>query len=92
MTTETDEPALSELVKNPPETAHVLTTSEEHSTEISLYQIIKCQRFSSLIYLFRVTAYVVRFVSKVKRGLTKETNATAGEIADFEDKRELNSI
>lgn len=39
LTTETDEPALPELVKNPPETAHVLTTSEDHSTEISLYQI-----------------------------------------------------
>ena len=36
LTTETDEPALSELVKNPPETTHVLTSSEEHSTEISL--------------------------------------------------------
>ena len=33
----------------------------------------------------------MRFISKVKRCLTKETNVTAGMVAHFEDNRELNS-
>ena len=63
LTTETDEPALSELVKNPPETTHVLTTSEEHSTEISLpnYQLPTIQQSS--LSVSSKFAYVLRFVS-----------------------------
>ena len=90
-TMEHDKTAISERVKNPPEMTHVPTATEEPSTEINLSQIINCQSFSSLDHLLRVTAYVLRFVTKVKRCLSKETNATGGEVIDFERNNELNS-
>ena len=83
--------ALTELVKNPHETTHVLTFFEEHSTDPSLSQIMNCQRYSSLDDLLRVTAYFLKFISKVRRCLSKEMHVTGGGVIDFEDYHELNA-
>ncbi|XP_022785068.1 uncharacterized protein LOC111325508 [Stylophora pistillata] len=64
---ETNEAALSEVVKNSPNVIHVLTTSDEIPTEVNLAKFINCQQVSSLDRLLRVTAYVLRFVDILKR-------------------------
>ena len=78
-TLETNESALAELVKNPPEVTHVLTTSRDHLTQINLSQIINCDRFSTLDRLLRVTAYVLKFVRNIKKRLYKEASVNKEE-------------
>lgn len=88
-TIETNETANSELVKNPPAVTHALASSEEYPAEINLFQIINCDRFSNLDYLLCVTAHVLRFVSKIKRHLSKRTNNIKEETNEL-NARELN--
>ena len=83
-TIEANETALAELVKNPPEETHALTSSEEHPAEINLSNIINCDRFSNLNSMLRVTAYVLRFVNKIKQRLLRSTE-------DHEERDELNA-
>ena len=90
-TLETNEPALAELVKNPPEVTHVLTTSRDHLTQINLSQIINCDRFSTLDRLLRVTAYVLKFVRNIKKRLCKEASVNKEEVSEFEYHNELNA-
>ena len=71
---EHDKTAISERGENPPEMTHLLTATEETSTEINLSQIINCQIFGSLDHLLRVTAYVLRFITKVIEEMSIERN------------------
>ena len=65
-TVDTNQAALSEVVKNPPNVIHVLTSCEEIPTEVNLAKIINCHQISSLDRLLRVTAYVLQFVDILK--------------------------
>ena len=84
LTNEENENALEELVKNPHEEIHALTSSEEPPAEINLSNIINCDRFSNLNSVLRVTAYMLRFVNKIKRRLLRRTE-------DYEESDELNA-
>ena len=55
-TIEANETPLAELVKNPPEETHTLTSSEDHPAQINLSNIINCDRFSNLNNMLPVTA------------------------------------
>ena len=89
-TADTNEAALSEVVKNPPNVVHVLASCEEITTEVNLAEIINCQQISSLDRLFRVTAYVLRYVDILKRR-TSTRKSRMKEESTKEDERELNS-
>ena len=65
-TVDTNEAALSEVVRNLPKVIHVLASSEEIPTDVNLAEIINCQQLSSLDRLLRVTAYVPGLVAFVK--------------------------
>lgn len=80
-TIEANETALAELIKNPPEETHTLTSSE-YTAEINLLNIINCDRFSNLNSMLRVTAYMLRFVNKIKRRLLRH-------VEDNEENDEL---
>lgn len=88
---EANETTMSEIVKNPAGVARALTCTADYSSQINLSQIIKCDRFSDLDRLLRVTSYVLRFISNIKIFLAKETNVTEEEVNDFENKVELNA-
>ena len=66
-----NETVLAELVKNPPKETHAFTSSEEQPAEIYLSNIINCDHFSNLNSMLRVTAYVLRFVNKIKQRLLR---------------------
>ena len=72
--TDTGEIAMSEIVKNPPEVVHTLTTPqvEPASLSVNLSEIIKCEEFSTYMSLLRVTAYVLRFIRNVKSKILKQ--------------------
>lgn len=80
-TIEANETALAELIKNPPEETHTLTSSE-YTAEINLLNIINCDHFSNLNSMLRVTAYMLRFVNKIKRRLLRH-------VEDNEENDEL---
>lgn len=65
--TGTNNEAMFELVKHPPEVTHVLAASEGNPAKINLCEIIKCEEFGTRNSLLRVTAYVLRFINKVRR-------------------------
>ena len=90
-TVDTNEAALSEVVKNPPNVIHVLASCEEILTEVNLAEIIHCQQISSLGRLLRVTAYVLRFVDILKRRTSTRKSGKKEELTKEEDDRELNS-
>ena len=90
-TVDTNEAALSEVVKNPPNVIHVLASCEEILTEVNLAEIINCQQISSLGRLLRVTAYVLRFVDILKRRTSTRKSEKKEELTKEEDDRELNS-
>jgi len=80
-TIEANETALAELIKNPPEETHTLTSSE-YTAKINLLNIINCDCFSNLNSMLRVTAYMLRFVNKIKRRLLRH-------VEDNEENDEL---
>ena len=62
-----DETALKETIKKPPTVIHSLfSTKVEYSIGGEFNVIIDCDSFSSVARLFRVTAYLLRFVNKLK--------------------------
>ena len=90
-TVDTNQAALSEVVKNPPNVIHVLTSCEEIPTEVNLAKIINCHQISSLNRLLRVTAYVLRFVDNFKQRTSTRKSRMKEESTKEEDDRELNS-
>ena len=89
---ETNEVALSEVVKNSPNVIHVSTSSDEIPTEVNLAEFINCQQVSSLDRLLRVTAYVLRFVDILKRRTSTRKSGKKEESTKGEDYQELSSI
>ena len=61
-----DETVLKETVKNSPTVTHSLISTKVKSIEVNPNVIINCGNFSSFSRLLRVTAYVLRFVNKLK--------------------------
>ena len=63
--TQSDNVALNELLKSPPERTHVLTTAA--GSVVNLVNIIDCGKFNNLTFLLRVTAQVLRFVELTRK-------------------------
>ena len=75
--TDTGEIAMSEIMKNPPEVVHVLTSQlNPASLSVNLSEIIKCEEFSTYNSFLRVTAYVLRFITNVKSKILKQRPET----------------
>ena len=72
-----NETAAKEIIKQPPTAVHSLVNVEAELADINLHKMIDCERFSSLTRLLRVTAYVLRFVTRMKKCLKK--NVTKAE-------------
>lgn len=70
-----DESALKETIKNPPTITRSLASTNVESVEVNLNVIINCDSFSSFARLLRVTAYVLKFVNKLK--VKRSTNNAA---------------
>ena len=64
--------AAAEIVKQPQNVTRVLVGAVSVQTP-NLNGVIDCKRYSSKLRLLRVTAYVIRFISKL-RNKTKRTN------------------
>ena len=76
-----DESSLKELVKSTPHITHSFVIIGKHSTYKDVSQVIDCSNFSSLKKLLRVTAYVLRFIRRLRSKeddipTTKELNAS----------------
>ena len=84
---ESNEIALQETVKRPTLPTHTLVT-KENPTPPNISELMNCGDFSDLTKLFRVTAYVLRFIDRVKcpRKSTEEVSnvLTASEISTAE--------
>ena len=56
-----------EIVKHPESVTHSLVTTRSEGQSVDLSQIIDIERYSSVTRLFRVTAYVLRFIRNAKK-------------------------
>ena len=85
---ESNEIALQETVKRPTLPTHTLVT-KENPTPPNISELMNCGDFSDLTKLFRVIAYVLRFIDRVKcpRKSTEEVSnvLTASEISTAEN-------
>ncbi|KAL9955907.1 hypothetical protein ACROYT_G037306 [Oculina patagonica] len=61
-----NEEILQEAVKNVPDVTHLLVTTACDKLNPKVDQIIDIGRFSNVTKLFRVTAYVIKFINKLK--------------------------
>ena len=68
-----NEDVVQEIVKHSTRVTHSLVTTRSEGQSVYLSQIIDIERYSSVTRLFRVTAYVLRFI----RNATK--NAPGGQ-------------
>ena len=57
----------AELVKNPMPSTHAMVTSNIQVPTVNLEEIIQCTKFSTFNKLMRVTAYVLRFVKRLRQ-------------------------
>jgi len=87
-TVDTNEAALSEVVKNPPNVIHVLASCQEILTEVNLGKIINCQQISSC--LLRVTAYILQFVAILKGRTSTCKSRKREESTKEKDDHQLN--
>ncbi|KAL9977059.1 hypothetical protein ACROYT_G014423 [Oculina patagonica] len=70
---------LQEAVKNVPDVTHSLVTTVCDKLNPKVDQIIDIGRFSNVTKLFRVTAYVIKFINKLKNRTLENRKA------EFED-------
>ena len=61
-----DEASLRELVQSPPHITYSFVNTEESSNHENVSQVIDCSKFSSLKKLFRVTAFVLKFIRRLR--------------------------
>ena len=78
------ETAKEEIVKKPTKVTHSLTTAIKENNGSNVTQIIDCERFGNLKRLFRVTAYVLRFIKGLKEKKSTGKELTAPEIETAE--------
>ncbi|CAB3977862.1 Hypothetical predicted protein [Paramuricea clavata] len=78
--------ALSETVKSVNKsTTHSLTVLEKKHNTVSVGKVVDCHRYSSRIRLLRVTAYVFRFVRRIKgQTVDKTLELSADELIEAE--------
>lgn len=82
-----DVAALTELVKSPQARTHVLAVVSGNT--LNLFDIIDCQKFSSLNRLLRVTARVLHFVEMI-RGRTNDASPASEHCNSMLGATELN--
>ena len=83
---------LNEVVKNPKEMTHMLTTTSPANIVVELFShaniivIMNCDKYNSKSKLLRVTALVLRAVRKMKRmeGSVKDKELTADNLKEAE--------
>ena len=67
-----DELALSEMLKQPTESTHVLVNRAQEDMPLpSIGNVVTCKSFSNIHRLLRVTSYVLRFVANLKHCVCK---------------------
>jgi len=79
-----NEEAMIELVKRPPNVTHSLLNAQESLTPINFTAIIEPRKYSSLMRLLRISAYVLRFIKKLKSNLSDSAGKPAKELSAFE--------
>ena len=80
--------ALNEVVKKQPVVTHSLVTKGSKQNPPDITKSMNCENFCTLTRLFRVTAYVLRFINNVKKSTkdrkimktTKPKDLSASEI------------
>ena len=80
--------ALNEVVKKQPAVTHSLVTKGSNPNPPDIAKSMNCENFCTLTRLFRVTAYVLRFINNVKKStrdrkitkMTKPKDLSASEI------------
>jgi len=88
------ETALIELLKRPPTVTHSLVGSSKPIRVVEsndLDALIDCNRFSKLLRLLRVTAYVLRYVRNIKLRL-RVKNSTERNCKQFQPNKELTAV
>ena len=83
-----DEEALQEVLKSPVSVTHSLVTTESEDHSINLSQVIDIERYCSVTRLFRVTAYLLRFIGNAKNSVS---NRETHKLPEHSSKRELNA-
>jgi hypothetical protein len=83
---EESEIALSETVKSDNKsTTHSLTVLEKKHNTVNVGRVVDCHRYSSNTRLLRVTAYVFRFVGRIKgQTVDKTLELSADELIEAE--------
>ena len=64
-----NEDVVQEIVKHPASVTHSLVTTRSEGQSVDLSQIIDIERYSSVTRLFRVKAYVLRFIRNHKKNI-----------------------
>ena len=75
------------MIKHPPHVTHSFINTKENLTHRNVSKVIDCSKFSSLNRLLRVTAYVHKFVQRLKpkvNGISASKELTASEIRQAE--------
>ncbi|KAL9963136.1 hypothetical protein ACROYT_G032311 [Oculina patagonica] len=79
-----NEEAMIELVKCPPNVTHSLLNAQEPSTPINFTAVIDPKKYSSLTKLLRISAYVLRFINKLKSNLSDCAGKPSKELSASE--------
>ena len=75
---------MTELVKCPPHVTHSLLNTQERSTLVNFTAVIDPKKYSSLTRLLRISAYVLRFINKLKSHLTGSASKPGKELSTSE--------
>ena len=87
------EPVMNEIVKNPKEVTHALTTTNRSNESVELFSranigaIMNCDEYNSKTKLLRITALVLRAVRKMRRvddDTIKDGELTADNLKEAE--------
>ena len=79
-----NEEAMTELVRGPLHITHALVNTQERSTLVNFPAIIDPKNYSSLTRLLRISAYVLRFINKLKSNLSRSASKPVKELSASE--------
>lgn len=79
-----NEEAMTELVRGPLNITHALVNTQERSTLVNFPAIIDPKNYSSLTKLLRISAYVLRFINKLKSNLSRSASKPVKELSTSE--------
>ena len=79
---ESNQDALSEIIKQPSIVTHVFSTSEVTTPRLHVNQVIDIDSFNSLMKLPHVTATVIRIVNKLMDNLKDQEQNSYRTVVD----------